>query len=157
MKKKLPLVVSRYFDAWIANDTWDSGNRHDMERFYRFCKAVVRYSRKNTPLPGDIEELIIQRWGEKRVRTTLQAAADEYSSLYQTLMEYEKTKEFPNAMIECKSIVRFYQRLIRENEVIRQGQRRQEKPSKELIDRAMTAIWGETWRAQLNKIAGQNC
>lgn len=152
--KKLSTVVSRYFDAWILNDTWDSGNRFDRERFYRFVKAVARYNRKKAPLSGDIQKLILLRCGKRRVSTALQEAADEYSSLYQTLMEYERTTEFPNAMIERTNILRFYQRLIRESVVIRQGTRKQEKPSDDQINRAMTYVWGKNWRTQLNKEAG---
>lgn len=150
---KLSTVVSRYFDAWIVNDTWDTGSQFDMKRFYRFVKAVARYSR-NAPLPGDIQELIIQRGGKKRDSTALQKAADEYSSLYQTLMEYELTTDFPNALIERTNILRFYQRLIRESEVMRQGKRKQEKPSEDQVDRAMTHVWGKTWRTLLDQVAG---
>ena len=146
-------VVSRYFDNWIDNDTWDSGHWLDRARFYRFVKAVTRYSRK-TPHPGSLQELIIQRWRKRRTNKALAAAADDFASLYQTLIEYEGTDDFPNAMIEHNNILSYYHRLIRESEVIRKGKRIQEKPSKHQIDSVMTRVWGESWRDQLNKKAG---
>ena len=150
---KLSPVVSRYFDVWIINDTWDSGHRLDRERFYRFVKAVVRYSRK-IPSPGDIQELIEQQWQKTRSPKALQAAADEFSSLYQTLIEYERINDFPNAMIERKNIRSFYHRLIREYEIIQKGKRIPEKPSKHHIDDVMTRVWGKSWRSQLNLCGG---
>lgn len=37
---------------------------------------------------------------------------------------------------------------------MRQGKRKQEKPSEDQIDRAMTHVWGKTWRTLLDQVAG---
>ncbi len=133
---KLSPVIARYFDSWICHDTWDSHHLFDRERFYRFVKAVARYSRR-APLPGDVQALIVDRWRHRRVRTALHRATERYGALYQTLLEYERTRGFPDALIERTNIVRYYLRLAPRS------------PNAQHFDRTMTNVWGKDWQKKL--------
>src|SRR5919197_5186345 len=98
---KLSRVVSRYFDVWICRDSWDSHHPLDDERFYRFVKAVARYSRRRAPSPADVHALIIKKWSGQGVdHVELEKIATEFAELYQTLLNYEKTSGFPDPLIE---------------------------------------------------------
>jgi hypothetical protein len=136
---KLSKVVGRYFDAWICRDTWDSFHPLDNQRFYRFVKAVARYSRR-PPLPRDIKTLIVERrGGDRRITAALSKTADKFVDLYQTLLEYEKTRGFPDALIERTNIVRYYLRLTSGS-----------GSNHHHINRMMTDVWGKDWRAELH-------
>ena len=134
---KLSPVVGRYFDAWLRLDTWDSYHPLDKERFYLFVKAVARYSRR-VPSAGDIKELIVEKWKDRRTISVLNKATCYFMSLYQEFLAYEKTRGFPNPSIERTNIVRFYYR-------IRQG-----KTNKD-IDMRMSEDWGSNWQRKLDE------
>ena len=106
----LSLVVGRYFDAWIRLDTWDSGHALDNERFFRFVEAVARYSHR-PPVSREIRTLILKRWRGQRAGSSLRKAADRFVARYDTLLAYEKTRGFPNPLIERTDILLFYLRL----------------------------------------------
>src|SRR5262245_18718430 len=109
---KLSPVVARYFDIWIRQETWDSGHWSDRERFYQFVKAVKRYSRRSVSR-YQIQTLIIVRCKHRRDRAVLEIKAEKYGEIYQTLLEYERTSGFPDALIDRKNILAFYNRLRR--------------------------------------------
>jgi hypothetical protein len=71
-------VVGRYFEAWIALDSWDSFHPLDLQRFYRFVKVVARYSRKPPP-PAYLRDLTKARWKEQRSVDALDHAIDHYT------------------------------------------------------------------------------
>lgn len=141
-KTKLSQVIGRYFDTWICRDTWDSHHRLDDQRFYRFVKAVARYSRR-PPRPSDVKNLIVQKRGAGQTSSTLRKAADEFVELYETLLEYEKTRGFPDALIERTDIVRFYLRLTLGAD--RKAQH---------VNQSMTDAWGQDWQAKLDRELG---
>ena len=141
---KLSPVVERYFDAWIRRRTWDSGHALDTANFYRFVKAVARYSRK-PPSAADIYALILDRRGWKgpesgtiaeTVQELLAERAKELLDLYQTLLDYEKTKGFPDPLIERTDIVKFYVKL---------------RGTKDERDSRMREVWGSEWRKQYDE------
>ena len=134
---KISKVVGRYFDAWITLDTWDSFHPLDMQRFYRFVKAVVRYSR-NPPSPSDVRALITARWHDQRPVDALDQAADRYAAIYETLISYEKTGGFPDALTERTSIVKFHGQLSS-----------QENSSAQHIETTMSHVWGKDWQKKL--------
>jgi hypothetical protein len=134
---KISKVVGRYFEAWIALDTWDSFHPLDLQRFYRFVKAVVRYSRK-PPSSGDVHALITARWNKQRPVDALERAADRYAEIYETLMNYERTRGFPDALIERTSIVKFHGQLSS-----------QDNSNAQHIERIMSHVWGKDWQKQL--------
>jgi len=129
-KWDLPPIVRRYFDAWISLDTWDSFHALDMERFYRFVKAVVRYSRHQRPSSTRIRAFIIERWKGQREEAELNKEADHVAELYQTLLEYERTTGFPDPLIERKDIVRYHLRL------------KATRTSEGQYRRTMSEVWG---------------
>src|SRR6516164_8403786 len=109
---QLSSIIARYFDIWIRQETWDSGHWSDRERFYRFVKAVKRYSRR--PVSSDqIQTLMIDRWRHRRDSTVLEIKVEKYGEIYQILLEYERTPDFPDALIDCKNTLAFYNRLRR--------------------------------------------
>jgi hypothetical protein len=59
--------------------------------------------------------------------------------LYQTLLDYEKTKDFPNPLIERTDIVKYYLKLS-----MRQRDSQQ-------FNSTMTRVWGKDWRTKLHK------
>jgi hypothetical protein len=131
-KKNLPPVIARYFDAWIRIDTWDSQHWSDLKRFYLFVKAVVRYGRPG-PSAGDLQELIIDRWRTRR------KAAERYTALYMTLRQYEKSRGFPDPLIELRDIFKCYNRL------------KSRSRNADYIERRMTKDWGNNWRTLYNE------
>ena len=138
-KRELPQIVGRYFDAWIGLDTWDSFHSLDMARFYRFVKAVARYSRRHSPLPVRIRALIFERWKGRRDGAELNDDADHFAELYQTLLGYERAKGFPDPLIECRDIVRYNLRLTARG--ISDGQDR----------RTMAKVWGPDWQTKFER------
>ena len=134
---KLSPVVGNYLEARICRESWDSHHPLDNERFYRFVKAVARYSRR-TPSSGDIHSLIVSRWGPSARR-----AAARFVELYETLLAYEKTRGFPDALIERTDIVRYHL------ELSIRGSRNARS-----IDRAMTDAWGDDWQTKLDMARG---
>ena len=137
---KLSPVVARYFEAWICRDSWDSQHPLDRQRFYRFVKAVARYGRRRPPLAGHIKELVEQRWRSHRGVSRLKHAVTDFTDLYETLLEYERTRGFPDPLIERTDIVRYYLRL-----TLGKG------PDDAHVDRTMTETWGGEWRALLKR------
>ena len=135
---KLSPVVGRYFDAWICQDSWDSGHPTDTERFYRFVKAVARYSRSRAPSQADIHALIVQRWrGQGVDRVELDTRANEFAELYRTLLNYEKTRDFPDPLIERTNILEYHLRVSAQC----QG-------NDQCINRMMTEVWGKDWHTK---------
>jgi hypothetical protein len=133
---RMSKVVGRYFDAWIVLNSWDSFHPLDLQRFYRFVRAVTRYSRK--PLtPANLRHLIRARWKEQRSAGALAHAIAGYMEKYETLLDYKKTPGFPDPLIERRSIVKFYGRLTSQ-----QGSNRH-------VERIMSNAWGKDWREKL--------
>ncbi len=138
-KTRLSQIIARYFDAWICQDTWDSRHPLDDQRFYRFVKAVARYSRRQ-PRPSDIKNLIVQKRSAGHASSDLRKVADEFVELYETLLKYEKTRGFPDALIERADIVRFYLRLTRGPD-----------PNTQHVFESMKDAWGDEWRTKLDR------
>ena len=134
---RISKVVGRYFEAWIALDSWDSFHPLDLQRFYRFVKAVARYTRKPFP-PGDVRALIKARRNKQRSADALDHAADRYAEIYETLLEYEKTRGFPDPLIERTSIVKFHGQLLSSQQT-----------SNAHIERIMSDVWGKDWQKKL--------
>jgi len=139
----LSRVVRRYFDAWISHDTWDSYHLLDSERFYRFVKAAARYSRRKTPWPRDVKAGILTPWRRRRPAAALNRTADRFVALYQTLLEYEKTRGFPDPLIERTDIVQYHLALTSTS-----------RPNHAHEDRVMAEVWGKRWQETLNKALG---
>ena len=68
----------------------------------------------------------------------LEIKAEKYGEIYQTLLEYERTSGFPDALIDRKNILAFYNRL-----------RISGRQNDQHIDRMMTAAWGKDWQRKL--------
>jgi len=134
---KLSPVVGRYFEVWICHDSWDSHHALDNERFYRFVKAVARYSRP-APSSGDIHALIVSRRGRRARRI-----AYRFVELYETLLAYEKTRGFPDALIERTDIVKYHLELS-----VRGG------GNARRIARVMSDAWGNDWQTKLDAASG---
>jgi len=135
---KLSPVVGRYFDAWIKLQTWDSGHQLDQQRFYRFVKAIVRYSRRR-PSSIEVESLIEARWEGRRDSESLEETARHFASIYTAILDYENTNGFPNPLIERTNIVQCQIWLASEN------------VSEQQLDNSMSHLWGEDWRIQLQR------
>lgn len=138
-----PRIAGRYFEAWIANDTWDSYHSLDNERFYRFVKAVARYNRRKPPLPREVSAGIVQRWRGRRVAAELRKTADHFVDLYQTLLAYEATRRFPDPLIERTDIVKYHLELsVRSRNNLGQ------------VERTMADVWGRDWRVKFDRARG---
>jgi hypothetical protein len=136
---KLSPVVHRYFEAWIHRNTWDSYHSQDNEKFYRFIKAIARYSRR-VPSPADIYTLIVERWKGQRDSAKLDETAERFADLYQTLMDYEKTGGFPDPLIERTDIVKYHLELSVHS-----------RDNRQHVNMTMTDVWGKDWRTKLDK------
>ena len=111
-----------------------------MERFYRFVKAVLRYSR-NRPGDSEIRKLIIAKGGEVlKDQECLNREAERFSSLYFDILEFHDTP-FPDAIVEQKSPIACYHAL-----EFAFGRDRTED-----IDQGMQSIWGSDWRRILDE------
>jgi len=139
----LSRVVGRYFEAWISHDTWDSHHALDNERFYRFVKAIARYNRRKPPLPREIKACIVRRWRGRRDAAALRKTADHFVELYQTLLAYERTRRFPDPLIERTDIVRYHLDL--------SVRSRQDSGH---VNRAMADVWGQDWQTKLDRARG---
>lgn len=139
----LSRLVGRYFDVWICNDTWDSHHALDNKRFYRFVKAVARYNPRKLPLPRDIKARIVQRWRGRRAATALNKTADHFVDLYQALLAYEKTRRFPDPLIERTDIVPYHLELCVRS-----------RHDNNHVKRTMADVWGEDWQAKLDRARG---
>lgn len=92
MGAKLSKIIDRNFNAWIDVPTWHTNHPADDERFYRFVWAVVSYSRSRRPSEADIRELIQRRWVGQLEHQYLEAKAQRYANLYESLYEFGKVR-----------------------------------------------------------------
>jgi hypothetical protein len=141
-KMKLSPIINRYFDHWTCNP-WHSCHPLDNQRFYRFVKAVERYSRRKAPSRADIHALIMQKGEEQDLeldREELDELANEFAERYQMLLDYEKTKRFPNPLVEQTNILDYYSALFARC----QG-------NDQHINRMMTKVWGKDWQTKKDR------
>ena len=137
---KLSPIIRSYFDDWIGRESWHTCHPLDNERFNCFIKAVARYSRSRAPSPADIHAIIVQRWRGQELDlddTELDERANEFAERYQMLLNYEKTKCFPNPLIEGTNILKYYLALSPE---CREDAQR--------TNRIMTKALGEDWQTK---------
>jgi hypothetical protein len=93
-------MIDRYFLAWIRIDTWHTAHPSDMERFYKFVKALKRYSRKKSAL--NISENIKKAVREHHPNFNedyLDEMAQDFSSTVFQILDYEKAP-FPDPLVE---------------------------------------------------------
>ena len=57
--------IDKYFAAWILRDTWDSGHPLDMQRFYRFVRAIDHFSKAIRRPPLDLNDPILSDYPAK--------------------------------------------------------------------------------------------
>jgi hypothetical protein len=96
-------IIDRYFLSWICPDTWATYHPSDMERFYKFVKAIKRYARSN--------------YGPKIYKNIIKAArkehpsfdeghimemAENFSSIVHKILDYESTP-FPDPIVEMRN------------------------------------------------------
>jgi hypothetical protein len=85
----------------------------------------------------------VQKRGAGQTSSALRKAADEFEDLYETLLAYEKTPDFPDALIERTDIVRYHLKL-----TLGKGS------NDAHVNRTMTNVWGRDWRVRLNRAIG---
>lgn len=148
----LPSSVEPYFRAWIRVDTWHTKHLSDLERFFKFVWAVHRYcrarkgakrSKKRLPSDTEIREAIIETRRDTFNAEALEDEAQFFSSLYGHLLDFANTPNYPDHMIEKKSILRYYFQL--EYELGGYAARPED------IARHMQRDWGEDWEEKLEK------
>jgi hypothetical protein len=89
---KLTPVAEKYFIRWISASFWYRENLDDMERFYRFIRAVKRYNSKKPPPESLVRELIMEHGGKVlHDRDYLESNAERFTGLYKDILEYEQT------------------------------------------------------------------
>ncbi len=86
-RKELSPTVAKYFMKWILTSTWYTEHTCDMDRFYKFVKAVKRWSKKR-PSGELVRQLIVEHGGPLE---DLEKMADHFKSLYVEILEYEDT------------------------------------------------------------------
>lgn len=136
---KLSRVVNRYFEAWISQNTWNSSHWLDNERFYRFVKAIIRYSRRK-PTENDIRYKIMEIYKGKLDEEFLYEEAERFTYKYSIILAYERTKDFPNPIIEKNNIFSYYFHL----------RPHYHNNTKEL-ERIMAEVWGKEWKKKLEE------
>jgi len=128
-------VVNRYFQHWLLHDSWHSGHWADMERFFKFVKAVLRYSKKR-PSDSEVRDRIMEREGLPQ--DDLEKRASHFAGLYAHILEFVGVG-FPDALIEKTNIQRYHFSL-----EAALGHRNQAQ-----IAEAMQREWGDDWRTML--------
>ena len=134
---RLSKTVGKYFANWIHQDTWHTEHGSDMERFYQFVKAVLRYSNHR---PGDsrVRRLIVEEAGIAG-NEYLEEKATRFAALYADLLEFHDTVRFPDALVEKRNPSAYYYAL----EAAYGGERASE------VEREMCEVWGPNWREEV--------
>jgi hypothetical protein len=139
-KSLLSPVVERYLQAWIGVESWHTNHGHDLSRFYRFVRAVMRYSK--APITGgDLRAILLKRFSSEFNREYLAKVVDRYCSLFEDLYAFSKDKSpFPDVVIEKLNISRYYHTIVfRSND------------DESYIETKMSHDWGDDWKEKLKR------
>lgn len=96
-------VIDRYFLSWICPDTWDTFHPNDMERFYKFVKAIKRYARSNYG-PKIYQNIIkaVRKEHPNLNEEHIEEMARKFSSIVHKILDYESTP-FPDPIVEMRN------------------------------------------------------
>ncbi len=95
-------LMRKYYKAWL-NTTTLLGHPQDVDKFYRFVKACVRYGRTRRCgewLRPILEEDLANCFPDKEHAERL---TDEAISIFDHIIEYEGIS-FPDPLVELKSV-----------------------------------------------------
>ena len=134
---KLSPLVNKYFLAWINSSTWNTGHDADRRRFYKFVKAVVKYSQKR-PSSGTVRRLILAHGKGKLEESVLDSEAAEYASLYDSILGFADI-QFPDPLVERKNASSHYFGLCAAF-----GPEAEDR-----IDKIMKREWGSDWKKKV--------
>lgn len=91
-------LIRKYYESWW-NGTTLFDHPNDVERFYRFTKACLRYGRK--PVNGQWLRFFLER--DLFNRDDIEEKTIQYAvSLFDNLIDFSKTS-FPNHLLEMRN------------------------------------------------------
>jgi hypothetical protein len=145
-------TVDRYFLAWIGPDTWDSFHPLDMERFYKFVKAIKRYSRSNYG-PKILENIVKAARNEHPDLNDdyVKEIAQDFSSISHQILDYESTP-FPDPLIEMRNPYAVSLRLFSIQVSDKKGNLRPfytEEKIEKILAKNFGPDWRERWRQRI--------
>jgi hypothetical protein len=147
-------IIDRYFLSWICPDTWATYHPLDMERFYKFVKAIKRYARSN--------------YGPKIYKNIIKAArkehpgldeghiremAEDFSSIVHKILDYELTP-FPDPIVEMRNPYEVSLRLRSIQRADKKGDLRPfytDKQVEEILDKNFGPDWRERSRQHISR------
>ena len=147
---KMPELIEKYYKGWIKWPTLLQAHP-DRERFYRFVKACIRYSRRNIDtgwLRYFLERDLAKRYSEQ-YRDEIIA---EILILFERILDFNKTS-FPDHILEMKNPYAIYGVLRRYGYVDKDGK---EKPyySDAKIEKILRDNFGPSWREDYRRKHG---
>ncbi len=140
-------IIDIYFLNWIRQDTWDSFHWLDMERFYKFVKAIKKYARS--------------KYGPKIYKNIIKAAKKEhpnlneahveekaryFSSIVHQILDYESTS-FPDPIVEMRNPYEVWRHLHKIQVTDKKGNLRPLYTEEE-IEAILSKNFGSDWRAR---------
>lgn len=100
--RKMSPIVKKYYSAWILNSPTFLGHPLDEERFFRFIKSCIRYSRSR--IDGQWLRGFLEVDLENQIPTldSREHIIRKAVSVFDTIIDYEKTR-FPDHEVEMKN------------------------------------------------------
>ncbi|MBI4307929.1 MAG: hypothetical protein HY684_03905 [Chloroflexi bacterium] len=143
-------LIDRYFNGWIGLFTWDSKHPYDMARFYKFLKALGRYSRKRGWLGRLHRKIVIAAadYHSSLAKEHIRQMADFFVREAETIFFYESTP-FPDALVESKDPYAMWASLQTARVLNKQGKARP-LYTQAKIEEVLAKRFGEGWRDQRN-------
>jgi hypothetical protein len=96
-------LVDKYLLAWIGPSTWTSFHQADLGRFYKFIKALSRYSRKS--ITQTLSSTVVSSAQDVHPEMSpreIQNVAQEYCEIAQHLLQFMQAP-FPDPLIEMRN------------------------------------------------------
>jgi len=139
----MPKLIEKYYLAWVNGPTLLE-HPSDRDKFFRFVKACMRYSRQKvheTWLRYFLERDLPKRYADEQYREGLIL---KVIILFQDILDFNKVS-FPDPLLEMRSPYAVMGALKRFYRVDRNGN---ERPaySKDEIEKILTDNFGSSWR-----------
>jgi hypothetical protein len=93
-------LIETAFNNWMKVSTWHTWHPLDEARFHEFVWTCVRRSRNGGPDEQQIKDLILSEWTGRLAPEFLDDAANQASSLYQSLYDFGKAQR--NSLLVCR-------------------------------------------------------
>ena len=150
-KYQMPKLIKRYYLAWVNGPTLLE-HPLDRDRFFRFVKACIRYSRQEVHeawLRYFLEKDLQKRYTNEQYREQL---IIEVIILFQAILDFNKVS-FPNPILEMRNPYSVMMALESYYYTDKNGNKRPAY-SRDEIEKILTDNFGSSWEEDYRRKYG---